>query len=246
MFFYKNASSPAIAHHLKLHSVSSFGISGILYRMTKASPHLLSHANGWWGKQLMILFIHSFRMPGLRLHHWNAALAWQPCSRHHYNSVSLIWRHAVGAFVGDFRWCLLLCEGGWLSCKNVLSEVTILSKCTDLKNTNYFSWKENINIQYTVLIGFYNEKHERTFSWILRVSMYEKNDVCLFMAVCILFVRVWTACLQMCISLCMNGCMLRACTCANLPAGQSREGRRRWRPYRSVTWNLCRSSGRIL
>lgn len=66
---------PAIAHHLKLHAVSSFGISGILYRMTKASPHLLSHANGWWGKQLMILFIHSFRMPGLRLRHWNAALA---------------------------------------------------------------------------------------------------------------------------------------------------------------------------
>lgn len=32
----------------------------------------------------------------------------------------------------------------------------------------------------------------------------------------------------------------------NLPASQSREGKTRWKPCRSVMWNLCRNSGRIL
>lgn len=33
---------------------------------------------------------------------------------------------------------------------------------------------------------------------------------------------------------------------SDLPASQSREGRTRWKPCRSVMWNLCRNSGRIL
>lgn len=60
----------------KMTIIASFpGIADILYRMTIASTYLLSHANGWWCKQLMSLFIHSLGMSGLRLHHWNAALA---------------------------------------------------------------------------------------------------------------------------------------------------------------------------
>lgn len=79
-----------------------FGTADKLYRMTKASPDLLSYANGWRGKQLTGLFIHSFRMSGLCLRHWNAALARQRCCRHYYSSVQskrmLCWYSEVNWF----------------------------------------------------------------------------------------------------------------------------------------------------
>lgn len=68
---YCDTKTPPV-QHIVLFNNSSFADK--LYRMTKASPDLLSYANGWCGKQLTSLFIHSFRMSGLCLHHWNAAL----------------------------------------------------------------------------------------------------------------------------------------------------------------------------